>query len=323
MNSTYDPILEVIESRRASKGARSPEIGVAVVFDRLSGPPMVLWPGQEPKERIGKLRRTYRVDIANRSLSFLDRSPSKDPVFPFSVGIEFGCQVRDPLAVVTDGIRDMTAAVRPSLMSVVRQVTPQFDTLESARAESEITDQLFGQPPMHAVALSSFAVTVTLVDAADIVSAHRENRVHRIRYEAMRPIVDGGRESLLAHDMSLRGGDSSEFLGREQAGMLKALSLLRGDGDLEEINAADLTQHAMNAFFPGRAPKELESEGIRERIARKHRGLDDGKVIDEPPTSRPSDPAGTTDPRPDPSSDGRRASRIRGTASGARHHDES
>ena len=324
MNRTYDPILEIVETRRVPRSLRAPEIGAALVFDRVAGPPVVVWPGQGlSDERIGKVRRIFRVDIANRSLSFSDRSPSNDHAFPFSVTVEFVCQVRDPLAIVTDSVHDMTAAVRPSLMAIIRQVTPHYDAMDVAGTENAITTRLFNDSPSHVVALSGFAVTVQLIDAAHIVSVHRENRVQKMRYDAMRPIVDGGREALLAQDMARNGGDSSEFLGREQTGMLNALRLLRGDNELEDINATALTEHAMDAFF-GRKPKELESMGMRERIARKHRSYDDGDVIDEPPSSRTPDPSSNaTDAGAESSSEGRRTSRVRGTASGGRRRDES
>lgn len=324
MNRTYDPILEIIETRRVPRTLRAPELGVALVFDRVAGPPLVHWPGQGPMdERIGKVRRIFRVDIANRALSFSDRSSSNDQAFPFAVTVEFVCQVRDPLAIVTDRVRDMTAALRPSLMAAIRQITPNYDAMDAARTENAIATRLLNETPSHTVALSGFAVTVQLVDAAHIVSVHRENRVQKMRYDAMRPIVDGGREALLANDMALNGGDSSDFLAREQAGMLNALRLLKGDNNLEDINATTLTEHAMDAFF-GHKPKELKSEGMRERIARKHRSYDDGDVIDEPPSSSASDPSGNdADAGVESPSESRRPSRIRGTANGGRRRDES
>lgn len=316
MNSTYDPILEVIDLPRARKTIRSAGIGVAVVFDRLAGPPMVMWPGGgAPTERIGKLRRAFRVDIANRALSLVDRAPTKDPAFPFSVKVEFVCRVQDPLVIVSDGIRDMTAAVRPSLTAIIRRITPHFDTLESTRAEEAITGELLTLPPMLGVVLGGFAVTVGLVDAANIVSVHQENRVHRMRYDTMLPIAEGGRETQLAHHMALNEGDASDFLAREQAGMLTALNLLRGDAELDDINAAALTDHTIGALFPGREPKALKSAGIRDRIASKQRAIEDGKVVDEPPSSEKPDPPA------EPAPGGPRPSRIKGTASG-RHHDE-
>jgi len=82
MNQTYDPILEITELRRVRTSLRSPEMGTALVLERATGNPVVVWPGERvPDARTGNYRRMFRVDTANRALSFTERVPSSHSAF--------------------------------------------------------------------------------------------------------------------------------------------------------------------------------------------------------------------------------------------------
>ncbi|HYS42166.1 MAG TPA: hypothetical protein VEO01_41630 [Pseudonocardiaceae bacterium] len=324
MNQTYDPILEITELRRVRTSLRSPEMGTALVLERATGNPVVVWPGERvPDARTGNYRRMFRVDTANRALSFTERVPSSHSAFPFSVTVGFACQVVGPVVIAWDRVRDMTAALRPSLTSIVRGVAARFDILDAASTEAMMTTQLMSAPPMDAVRLSGFAVSVDALNAAEIVTAQRELRVQEMRRNAMRPVAEGGRTEVFAQAMALNDGDPTSFLLGEQRAMLAALQVLKGSNELADFNAAQLTEHAMDAFFPGGAPNS-KRDGLRDRIERKNRGAIEGggPVIDEHPSSPPGDPTGPDRDLGDGRAEAkdRKSSRLRGTAS--RHHDE-
>jgi hypothetical protein len=132
-------------------------------------------------------------------------------------------------------------------------------------------------------------------------------------------VAEGGRTEVFAQAMALNDGDPTAFLQGEQRAMLAALHALKGSNELADFNEAQLTESAMEAFFPGGAPNS-KRDGLRDRLERKNRGAIEsgGPVIEE----HPSDPAA---PAADPG-DGRhegkdrKNNRLRGTAS--RPHDE-
>jgi len=353
MTITYDPILEIVELRRVRIGTplRAPAMGNALVLERAVGEPVVVWAGDKvPESRTGNYRRMYRVDIGNRGISITAAAPSRDPAFPFTVNISFGSQIIDPVFVVRDGVRDMAAALQPSLIRIVRGVAAHFDLAQSTAAEAAISAQLNDAYPHSAVRLTGFTVTVDAVDTSGVITAKREAKVHEIRLDAMRPVVAGGRDEMLAHSMAINDGDPAPFLDAEQEerenatqASLQALALLMGSSKgIEEFNTSRISEQAMSRFFPGAGAPISAKRGIRDRLERKTRGsIESGPVIEESASAhpqesaaapsqepardtpaKPADPAGgagrpdgrgeTGTPRPD--EPGRRASRIRGTA---------
>jgi hypothetical protein len=347
MTVTYDPIREIVELRRVRMKAplEPPAMGTALVLERAAGEPLVVWPGDKvPEARFGNYRRLYRVDVGNRGVSITVTAPSRDPAFPFTVTVAVGSQIIDPVVVVRDGVRDMAAALQPSLTGIVRAVAAHFDLAESTAAEAAIIARLNAAYPLSSVRLTGFAVTVDVVDTSGVLTATREVKVHEIRLNAMRPVVEGGRDELLAHSMAINNGDPTPFLDAEQEerenatqASLQALAMLMGSSKgLEEFITSRISEQAVNRFFPGAGAAIPSRRGVRERLERKTRGsIESGPVIEESVSARPGEPArGTTakptDPaggdvpgKPDSSGDaasggpdgaGRRASRIRGTA---------
>jgi hypothetical protein len=306
MNQTYNPVLEVVELRRLRGGSalRMVAMGTALVMERPVGDPLVVTSGQKPPGALRGYRRMYRIDVATRGLSFTTVVPSSDAAFPFSVTVNFACQVADPAVIARDNVQDMTAALSPSLISIVRVAAARFDVLDTSAAESAITQGLAAAYCAPSVRLSGFSVTVAAVNAAEIVTARREIRVEEMKRDAMRPVASGGRTEMLAHIMATNGGDPTSWIDREQdakdshtRAQLDALRVLMGAG--EEHNVARIGEQVMGTFF-GPEGGSLPRPGIRDRIERKSRGaLDSGAPVVE---ESPDDP--------------KRVSRIRGTAAG-------
>jgi hypothetical protein len=340
VNQTYDPILEIVELRRVRLGALPPPaMGTALVLERPVGAPLVVPAGDRvPDPRKGNYRRMFRIDIANRGLSFTTTVPSENSAFPFSVEISFACQVVDPAAIARDNVRDMTAALTPSLTSIVRRVAGHFHALKTGPAEAAITGQLMTARSESAVRLSGFAVRVGTVDAGHLVSAERDAVVLERRRRAMEPVVQGGRDAMLAHTMAMNGGDPTAWLDREQeakenntTASLRALAVLMGSSEqLEGFNKTEISNKAMSTFFGSDGSPIGPQRGIRERIERKRLSAgDDGgsPVVEGTPVDTS---AGTPTPDPgtadksggQPDNNGRRSSRIRGSASGALHTDD-
>jgi hypothetical protein len=300
MSETYDPIVEVTDLARMRIGSpvRPPVMGTALVLERMKGEPLVVYPGQRvPQGRLGNYRRMYLVDTAHRGLSFTTRSPSADPAFPFAVTLRLGCQVVDPVAIVRDGVRDMTGALSSSLTTVIRQVTVKYDVLDPATAEAEILGLLNHVSPASTVRLSGFAVQVAPMDSAEIVTAKQELRVQGMRRDAMRPVAQGGRDEVFAQSMAMNNGDPTEWLDREQdakdlqtMASLEALQVLMGGADSrrQEYITSEIREQAMGKFFPGAAGKGTRGGGIRDRIERKSRGAIEGGAVVDGSSAQPS-----------------------------------
>lgn len=322
MSETYDPILEITELRRLRVGAplRTPAMGTTMVLERATGAPLVVEHGQAvPDPRIGNYRRMYLVDTGTHGLSFSTNAPSADPAFPFIVRVDFACRVVNPVVIAVDHVRNMTAALSPSLTTVARSIAVGFDVMESAAAEASITARLNAARPHHAVLLSDFVATVEPADVAEIVTARRELRVQEIRRDAMLPVARGGREELMAQYMALAGGDPTELLDRElkeqqmaTQASLAALQLLMSSEKLEEFDTSRVTEQTMSKFFPGGDNLISKKSGIRDRLERKHRGelAAGGPVVEE---ARPSSSDGKASGADKPA-ESRRASRVRGSA---------
>ncbi len=338
MTTTYDPILEIVELRRVRVGTplRGPAMGTALVLERAVGEPLVVKPGDRvPEARLGNYRRMHRVDTANRALSFTTSVPSADPAFPFTVTVTLGCQIVDPVVVASDGIRDMTAALQPSITAAIRPVAANHDVLDPQGAEASIKATLDRHRSPSGLLLSGFSVTVEAADTAEIMTANRALRVQGMKREAMRPVASGSREDMLAHVMGITGGDPTPLLDREQQATdnqtrasLDMLRVLMGSGNLEEVDTSRVTAEAMRTFFPGAPGLAEGTGGIRDRLKRGVRGSLNagGPVIDGdakaeaqpgPDDGRKSENPGNGDERRAQEAGEPRPSRLRGTASGA------
>ncbi|HKS48923.1 MAG TPA: hypothetical protein VJT49_28215 [Amycolatopsis sp.] len=293
-HQTYNPILEQAELRRIRIGSRlrTPAIGTALVLERSAGEPLVVWPGgRVPDPRTGNYRRMYRVDMANRGLAFTGDAPSSDAVFPFTVTVRLTCRVVDPVRIVRDAVWDMTAALSPSIGSIVREVASGFDAMHPTAAETAITARLSSAYSPRMVQLSGFSVSVSAADIAEIVTTRREIRVQEMRRDAMRPVAGGGRQEMLAHLMSIDGGNPMSLLDRERDDReaeirekLDALRILMGE-TTEDFDAAEVRKQVLSEFFPGEGLSIPGKQGgIRDRLEKRSgRGrVIEGKAPSEP-----------------------------------------
>jgi hypothetical protein len=340
VNQTYNPILETVDLRRVRLSAvRPPALGTALVLERPADTPVVVLPGKRvPNARTGNYSRLFRIDVATRGLSFTSTVPSDNTAFPFSVEVTFACQVTDPAVIARDNFQDMTGALAPPLTSIVRRVASYFNALNTSQAEAAITSELMATHSAPAVRLSGFAVRVTAVDAGHLISVARETVVGRMRHDAMKSVVDGGRDDLLAHTMAMNGGDPTPWLDREQDARdkrtnasLQALRALMGSSEqLEGFDKTEIAQHTLGTFFTNGSPITPKG-GIRDRIERKRLGAGDGGPIVEgnpvdtstgiplADTHPTSGDGAAQQPAAEPTEGGRRSSRLRGTARGGSH----
>jgi hypothetical protein len=330
MNRTYDPILETVELKRMRLAAvRSPELGSALVLVQSLGEPVVVLPGNRvPRPRSGNYTKLFRVDIAERGLSFTMSAPSDNAAFPFGVEVSFACVILDPVVIVRNNVRDVMSAFEPSLSATVRRVASRFNALRTGDAEAAITAELQEAQSPSVARLYGFSVRVNVVDVGDIVSVTRENVVNDMRREAMRPVADGGRNAMLAHVMAMNDGDPTPLLDREQAAYdkrtsasLEALRALMSSSEpLERIDLGDVSTTVLETFFNKGGASGSDKPGIRERIERKKLASGDNgasPVVEGSPVDTSTgvgvgdvDSNGDAGPRPD----GRRVGRIRGTA---------
>ncbi|WP_410564503.1 hypothetical protein [Amycolatopsis sp. cmx-4-61] len=321
MTQTYDPIIERTELPRFRLTAplRAPGLGTALVLERAAGDPLVVRHGERvPDPRMGHYRRVSLVDVATRGLSFTVNAASADAAFPFTVTVRFACRVTDPVTIARDGVRDMTAALAPSLSAIVREVAAEFDALHPTPAENAITRRLHSAHPMTAIELGGYTVSVSVVDTEEFVTTQRRIRVQKMNYEAMRPIAGGTREDMLAHLMSLDGGNPMSLLDRERQereadtkAKLDALRILMGE-EREGFDAAEVRKQVLEEFFPGETPSISRRGSIRERLGTTSRGaLPEGPVVEGnvPADDAAAAPLNTGEPAPGEP----RTSRVRGT----------
>jgi hypothetical protein len=310
MNQTYDPILAVVQPRRLRVGSplRGPSIGTALVLERASGGPIVVWPSQRvPDARTGNYRCIHHVDVANRGLELAVTVPSSDPAFPFSVTLRFSCRITDPVSIVQDNIRDMTAALTPSLAAIVRETAAGFDVMHPSAAEAEIARRLTTAHPTSTVELTGFSASVEMVDTEEIVTERRKNRVGEQNRTAMRPIAHGSREEMLAHIMAMTGGNPMPLLDREDEkanaetrAKLSALNILMGEGNkMEEFNTSEISKHALSEFYGDKDVFPARRRGVRERIGRSRGALEGGPVVEgNVPDDKAKDGSGKAGPPP-------------------------
>jgi hypothetical protein len=339
--STYNPIIECVELRRVRIGSplRTPANGTALVLERAVGAPVVVRHGERVQEaRLGNYRRMYVVDVATRGVSFTTAAPSKDHAFPFTVTVRFSCQVTNPVTIARNDVTDMTAALSPSLATIVREVAARFDVLHPTEAESAINARLNSAYPTIDVELSGFSVFVNVPDTAEIISKIREHRVEGMVREHHRDIAAGGREALILHGLT-KGADPLEILDRhrqdaalEMDMKLEALRALTGD-TAHAADKTDIHRQMLSEFFPGDDSAAKTRSSMRDRLNRRtNAALDGGRVVEgtapaDPPaaetsTSTTKDPAAPTSEVPaPPPSNGARSSRVRGSM-GSRSSDE-
>ncbi|TCO48918.1 hypothetical protein EV192_115139 [Actinocrispum wychmicini] len=273
------------------------------MLERPRGEPVVVRQGQRvPDARLGNYRRLYVVDMAPRGLSFTENAPSADPAFPFAVKVGFACQVTDPVAIVRDGVTDMTACLSPSMASIVRQVAVGFDVLDPASAEAAITHRLVTADSVPSLRLNNFTVRVAPIDSAEIISARRELRVQEMKRDAMRPVAGGDRTEILAQIMALMDGDPTPLLDREQEAkerhtqaILDMVGQVNGStGPKRDYVASRIKEEAMNTFFPGSLTSGKRG-GIRDRIERKSRAVVAGDSAEQKPNGDNDPPKSTED----------------------------
>lgn len=321
---TYNPIIEVTEPKRVRVATpiQAPRPGTALVLDPAVGNLVVIEPGDRvPDARFGKYHRVFVVDTSSYGLMFEVELPSQDASFSFRAKVNFTCAVTDAAAIAVNGVRDMTASLRPSLTKVLRAVAKHHDILDTANAETALNHALDRVPTTTAVRLSGFSVEVDSSHHSEIHRLHAGIRMDDIRRSAMRPVVKGGRDELFAQIMALNNGDPSSMLAHEAAvkanddlNMLQALDILSDSSDArkEPFDLAGKREAAFKRLTGGSGDllSDTPKRGLlRPRVAGAIESKpEDNPVVDEQPAERPAEPPKES------TSDTPRASRLRGTA---------
>ncbi|MGQ0841405.1 hypothetical protein [Actinokineospora sp.] len=334
MTRTYNPILEITELRRIRVAApiRPPRFGTALVLDAADGAVLVRHGERVPDARTGNYRRCLLIDTASYGLQFDARLPSSDSSFTFASQVNFTCQVVDPVTIALNNVTNMTESLRPSMTKVLREVSQRFDILDVANAEAALNDALDRVGPAVAVRLGGFSVEVASGDTSEIHRLRGEVRLDEIRRSAMRPVVQGGRDEMVAQIMALNNGDPSTVLGHEAAvaalekdQLLEALKILSNTGEKTEAFDTERKRDQIYEQLLGGKGGVLSAPTrrgpLRPRLTA-GRGTPESVVVEqvEPVDGRPGQGEPVRGPRPS-TSDGsaapeekRRPSRLRGTA---------
>ena len=240
--TTYDPILEVQELRRFRILAplASPAIGTALVLEPYAGEPLIIKAGERvPEARMGAYRRSFLVDLGQYSLRLEERLPSRDPSFLFPCAVTFSCRVLDPAAVARLNIRDMTAALRLSMVRIMRGVARDYDVSEFNEAEPALNGALEHFRGDRAIELSGFLVE--FAPGGEYLDTLRGIRMDDIRRRAMEGVVAGGRETMYAQWLAKHDGDPSELIqydaeskALESEHLLRAMQIISSSGEKTE-----------------------------------------------------------------------------------------
>ncbi|MCT2587874.1 hypothetical protein [Actinophytocola gossypii] len=243
---TYDPILETTELPRLRLGALTPpRMGTALVLEPARGEPLVVLPGERVPDRVfGNYRRSHLVDLGNYGLELTVALPSQDPSFRFDTTVSFNCQVTNPVMVTTNNIRDMTSAVRPRLVKILRAVSQRYDVLDVAAAEAAMNSALDRYYGNSAARLGEFTVELETGGTSAIHEVRRQARLGGMRRGDMRQVVDGGKNEMFAQWLALHDGDPDALFAQEADGtelermfQLEAMRMYLSSGD--DVEAFD------------------------------------------------------------------------------------
>jgi hypothetical protein len=320
MTRTYNPILERedVPRRWFRSSMPGPELGTAMVLVRTAAEPIVIWHGQHmPTTRIGEHRR-YVIDVANHGISFEERAASANPVFPFAVTVELACRVLSPYTIARDNIRDITAALQPSLAREVRDTAARFEVLQPTEAARAIEKRLSSARPSPDVELTSYSVRVEPVNTQGYVEAKQELDVQQLWRTELKDVAEGSPEQQVLQLLAINNGDIREVLNyiandreHDDAVKLQALQIAMG-GKMEDMDVADVQRNAFGSIFGGNGNGDGgRRESLRQKLERRNKGAIEGvQVVDggtpgtagnaakpaERPASEPSGDAGTTPP---------------------------
>lgn len=168
---TYDPILET------AAPLATPRAGTALVLETTLGQPLVVLHGEPfPDWHSGSYRRAHLVDLTLHRLAMEAELPSRDRTFVFDATVSFTCQVTNPAMVAAGGIRDLTAAIRPRLVKILRAVAHRYDVLDVAIAEAALNSALDRYYGNSAVRLGQFLVEL---ETGDLSALHELRRLTR------------------------------------------------------------------------------------------------------------------------------------------------
>jgi hypothetical protein len=331
MTVTYDPIKEVTELRRVRLAApiRPPAMGTALVIEPLLGEPFVVSAGERvPDARFGNYRRCFLVDLAQYGLRLQLDLPSRDPSFAFKTTVDFSCRVLDPVLVVKNGVRDMTRALRASIVKVTRGIAQRYDVLDVTAAELALNDALERFRGDSVVSLGRFLVTLDSGETSEIHNLRRETRLGGMRRDDMRTVVKGGQDELFAQLLAKSDSNPAALIehiaaekGMEQERLLEALKIVSGSA--EKTEAFDTRRERDRIFdqliggSDGRAADGGAEPGRRLRRSRVVGSLtsgtsDKGPSDKGPSDAAPADPPATEQPSTSDEKPAARPSRVRG-----------
>lgn len=166
---TYDPILET------ATPLTTPRAGTALVLETAHSEPLVVLHGEQlPTRPFGAYRRSHLVDLTLHALELDAELPSQDRSFSFDATVSFTCQVTNPAMVAVAGIHDLTGAIRPRLVKILRAVAQRYDVLDVALAEAALNSALDRYYGNSAVRLGQFVVEL---ETGDLSALHELRRL--------------------------------------------------------------------------------------------------------------------------------------------------
>ncbi|MER5260672.1 hypothetical protein ABTZ99_01150 [Actinosynnema sp. NPDC002837] len=325
MNPTYDPIKEVVKPRRIRLVNRltSPSIDTALVLEPFTGERKLVRSGEPvPGACVGRYRHAYVVDLRMYSLTLsVEDLPASDPSFTFSVDVIFNCRVVDPIAVVNSGIRDIVAAVRPSLTGLMLDIAQDHDISQFKAFATALRRELDRSTVASGFELSAYVVRPRSV--SEFYDATRGIRVDRVKRAAAREVVDGGHAEIIAQVIAKRDGDPSALVAArtesEHRDKDRLLDMVRiaSEEDADPVEGRAVRSRVVGALLgdsePARAPEGVRPSR-RKYLTDKYTGAERAAVESakpEPGDRRPpadrdvpsatTGSAGVTPPGPRPS----------------------
>ncbi len=187
----------------------------------------------------------------------------------------------------------MARAVRQWMNDAIRGVTVARKAVELAQVESDIRALLRRAKSPDGLELSSFFVSVSVMDSEDLVAARRAVAIEEMNRAARRAVAAGTREDMLAHMMAINGGDPTAFLKferemqeQEDKARLEATRLVLESGTLSAAESAYVSGLLLNQAMPW-SSRTLRSGRIRDQIRNTlpgsvHNGLPAIEAADSP-----------------------------------------
>lgn len=217
MTTPFNPVVGPVELPllRGPGVVPRPKPGYAVVLQPGKGELRVVR-ADERVPLFERYRSYYMVDLNARALTTsAEGLPCSKPEFTFSADVDFVCQVLDPALAVEHDYHDVAAMVGHRLRGLLVEIARRFDVTElglfAEAAQAAVRNA--HSTDVGGLALSGYSVRPRRPD--DYYDTVRDTRMEKVRRTAMREVVDGGREEMVAQYLAKHDGDPAPLFAAE------------------------------------------------------------------------------------------------------------